>query len=325
MTCVVVGLFTMLKNFWLKWCASSDKSKVRPTDTSSTFPPRATSIQLPAEYLDGFVEIHDGVVIFVHPSIAALLASPAGVQDAVGRSLTEFALCWAGDERAMSAFSDMASGCRNQCHTPSVISGKQLEWTALRSRERAGRCILLATVREHQERTALSAGLASYETTPSANENMGTIGSQLDQCTIDKTSVAKVVVHDTSPKTSFVRPVLGPSLTSLSSSPPVEGRQMSGRIPSMLGRQMSGRIPPMLGRQMSGKNPPMVRQMSTRRKLSFFKGMSKQMDSGSIRNLLGSGSNSNFKWVENSIYDRSPGNHREVACGNRRGGSSIKD
>ncbi len=127
------------------------------------------------------MEIHDDVVVFVDPSISALLTTPAGLRDVVGKSLTQFALCWARDERAMSEFLDMASGCRDRCHTPSVVSGKQLEWTALRSRERAGRCMLLATVREHQERTALSPGLASHETIPSANENVGTIGSQLDQ------------------------------------------------------------------------------------------------------------------------------------------------
>ncbi len=281
---VDVGLFTIRRRAWLKWCASTDKSKVRPTDASLTSPPCAASIQLPAEYLDGFVEIHDDVVVFVDPSIAALLASPAGLREVVGKSVTQFALCWAGNERAMSEFSDMASGCRDRCHTPSVVSGKQLEWTALRSRERAGRCMLLATMREHQERTALSAGLASYETTPSANEDVGTIGSQLDQCTLDKASVvAKQVVHDTSPKTSFVRPVLGPSLKSLPGSPPVVGRQMSGRSLQMT-------------------IPPMVRQMSTRRKLSFFKGILKRTEEiGSMRNLMGPGSNHSFKWVENSM------------------------
>jgi hypothetical protein len=126
---------------------------------------------------------------------------------------------------------DMASGCRDRCHTPSNVSGKQLEWIALRSRERVGRCMLLATVRENQERTALSAVLASYESTPSANKNAGIIGSsQLDQRILDKISVAKVVsdsptniILDTnastqeehSPKINFVRPVLGPSLKSL--------------------------------------------------------------------------------------------------------------
>ncbi len=186
---VLVGLFTM-RRARLKWRTSTDKSKVRPTNLSLTSPLRAASIQLPAEYLDGFVEIHDGVVIFVDPTIAALLASPAGV----GKSLTQFALCWAGDERTMSEFSDMASGCRDRCHTPSVVSEKQIEWTALRSRERAGRCMLLATVREHQERTALSAGLASYETTPSVNEDVGTIVSRRDQCTLDKTPLRRLCV-----------------------------------------------------------------------------------------------------------------------------------
>jgi signal transduction histidine kinase/CheY-like chemotaxis protein/PAS domain-containing protein len=279
----------MRRRAWFKWCVSTDKSKVRPTDISLTSPPRAASIQLPAEYLNGIVEIHDDVVVFVDPSIAALLASSAGMRCVVGKSLTQFALFWAGDERAMSDFLDMATGCRDRCNTPSVVSGKQLEWTALRSRERAGRCILLATLRGHQERTALSAA-------PSANENVGIVGSQLDQYILDKTSVVKVVsdsptnvildtnastqeenrrgrplsiAHDTLPKVSLVRPVLGPSLNSLLSSPAVVGRQMSGRSP-----------------------PIVVRQMARRSKLSLLRGILKRMESGFDHS---------FVWEENSL------------------------
>ncbi len=149
------SIFTM-RRAWLKWCPSTDKSKVRPTDG---FVGTGRSIQLPAEYLDGFVEIHDDVVVFVDPSLAALLGRgraeihPAGLPDVVGKSLTHFALCWAGDERAMSEFSDMASGCRDRCHAPSFVSGKQLAWTALRSRERAGRCISVSHTCQRAVRT----------------------------------------------------------------------------------------------------------------------------------------------------------------------------
>ncbi len=282
----VVNLFTMSRRrAWQKWWAT-EKRKVRPT-----------SIQLPAEYLDSFVEIHDDVVIFVGPSMAALLTGPGGLRDVVGKNLTQFALCWAEDERAMSEFSDMASGSRDRCRTPSAVSGKQLEWTALRSRERAGRCVLLATVREHQERTALGAGLASYEKKSSANENVGTIGSQADQCILDNTSDVKVVpenftnilletnaftqednlgkkrlpiVHHTSPKTSFARPVLGPSLYS---PPPVVGRRVSA---------------PILGRHLTGG----------------FKGVLKRMeDAGSVSSLRGSGFEQSFQWEDNSVME----------------------
>jgi signal transduction histidine kinase/PAS domain-containing protein/ActR/RegA family two-component response regulator len=280
---------------WLKWWASTDKRTIRPTNTSLTSAPRATSIQLPAEYLDGFVEVHDDVVVFIDQSIAALLASPAGLRDVVGQSLKQFAaLCWTGNERAMSEFSDMVSGCHDRCHTPSVVSGKQLEWTALRSRERASRCMLLVTVREHQECTALSARLASYETTPSAIENVGTIGSQLDQRILDKTSVAKVVSdsptniildtnastqkeyylgHDTSPKTSFVRPVLGPSLKY---SPPVAGRLMT-----------------------VGRSPPVARRHTT---MSYKSILKRTEESGpGRRSSRGTGYDQSFKWEDNSL------------------------
>jgi hypothetical protein len=179
----------------VEWTIRPNKSQVRPTETpdpSPLSPLRAHSIHLPAEYLDGFVEIQDDVVLFVHPSIAALLPAPARLKDVVGKSLTHFALFWEGHESTRSKFLDMASGCCERCHTPSVVSGKELEWTAFRSRDRVGRSVLLATVREHQEHAALSVERASYES-PSANKQGGTVGFHLDERVLHKTSVAMVV------------------------------------------------------------------------------------------------------------------------------------
>ncbi len=87
----------------------------------------------------------------------------------------------------MSAFTDMAAGSRDRCRTSSVVSGKQLEWTAFKSKERADRCVLLATVREHQKRAALSLETTSfYETSPSANGSAIAAGCYLDQRVLDK-------------------------------------------------------------------------------------------------------------------------------------------
>jgi signal transduction histidine kinase/ActR/RegA family two-component response regulator len=176
----------------LKLGVGSNRIEVGPTETPSPSPPsspRTILIDLPAEYVDGFVEIQDGVVLSVDPSIAALLANPSRLQDVVGKSITHFALYgWGGDRSAMSAFSDMAAGSRDRCRTPSGVSGKQLEWTAFKSKERANRCVLLATVREHQERATLRLEMASsHETSPSANGSAIAAGCYLDQRVLDKT------------------------------------------------------------------------------------------------------------------------------------------
>jgi signal transduction histidine kinase/ActR/RegA family two-component response regulator len=87
----------------------------------------------------------------------------------------------------MSAFSDMATGSRDRCRTPSLVSGKQLEWTAFQSKERLNRCVLLATVREHQERTTLSLEMtSSNKTSPSDNGSVTAAGYYLDQRVLDK-------------------------------------------------------------------------------------------------------------------------------------------
>jgi hypothetical protein len=176
----------------LKLGVGSNKIEAGPTETPSPSPPsspRTIFIDLPAEYVDGFVEIQDDVVLSVDPSIAALLANPSRLQqDVVGKSTTHFALCcWGGDRSAMSAFSDMAAGSRDRCRTPSVVSGRQLEWTAFKSKERVNRCVLLATVREHQERVTLRLEMASsYETSPSADGSAIAAGCYLDQRVLDK-------------------------------------------------------------------------------------------------------------------------------------------
>jgi hypothetical protein len=144
----------------LKWGVGFHKTEVRPIETPSPFPlsssPRTILIDLPAEYVDGFVETQDDVVLSVDPSIAALLANPSCLQDVVGKSTTHFALCCLGGDRsAISAFSDMASGGRDRCCTPSAVNGKQIGWTAFKSKERLNCFMLLATVREYQERAAL--------------------------------------------------------------------------------------------------------------------------------------------------------------------------
>jgi hypothetical protein len=180
-----------MRKAWLKWGVGSNKIEVGPPETPSPTPlssPRTILIDIPAEYVDGFVEIQDDVVLSVDPSIAALLANPSRLQDVVGKSITHFALCcWGGDRSAMSAFSDMAAGSRDRCRTPSVVSGRQLEWTAFKSKERANRCVLLATVREHQERATLRLEMASsYETSPSANGSAIVARSYLDQRVLDK-------------------------------------------------------------------------------------------------------------------------------------------
>jgi hypothetical protein len=139
----------------LKWGVASNRIEVGPTEMQSPSPPsspRSILIDLPAEYvMDGYVEIQDDVVLSVDPSIASLLANPSRLQDAVGKSITHFALCCCGGDRsAMSVFLDTVAGSRARCRTPSVVSGKQLEWAAFKSKERVNRCVLLATVREHQ-------------------------------------------------------------------------------------------------------------------------------------------------------------------------------
>jgi hypothetical protein len=142
------------------------KIEVGPTETPSPSPPsspRTILIDLPAEYVDGFVEIQDDVVLSVDPSIAALLANPSRLHDVVGKSITHFALCcWGEDDKsAMSAFLNMTAGSHVRCRTSSVVSGKQVEWTAFKSKERMNRCVLLATLREHQECAALSLEMIS--------------------------------------------------------------------------------------------------------------------------------------------------------------------
>jgi hypothetical protein len=72
----------------------------------------------------------------------------------------------------MSAFSDMAAGSRDRCRTPSVVSGKQLEWTVFKSKDRVHRWLLLATV---------------CETSPSANGSAA--GCYLGQCVLDKEEI----------------------------------------------------------------------------------------------------------------------------------------
>jgi signal transduction histidine kinase/ActR/RegA family two-component response regulator len=163
---------------------------MRTEEGGDTKPKRAF-----AEYWDGVVEIQDGVVLYVDPSIAALLASssPAHLQDAVGKSITHFALCcWGeGDRSAMSAFSDMVAGSRDRCRTPTAVRGKQLEWTAFQSKERVDRCVLLATTVCAHEKPGKRQSLetASYKTTSpsSANGSAVTAGCYLDQCVLDKT------------------------------------------------------------------------------------------------------------------------------------------
>jgi hypothetical protein len=176
----------------LKWGVGSHKIGVGPTETPSPSPPaspRTILIDLPAEYVvGGFVDIQDDIVLSVDPSIAVLLANPSRLQEVVGKSITHFALCcWEGDRSAMSAFSDMAAGSRDRCRTPSVVSGKQLEWTAFKSRERVNSYVLLATVRKRQERAALSLAMASSnETSPSANGSAVATGCYLNQTVLDK-------------------------------------------------------------------------------------------------------------------------------------------
>jgi hypothetical protein len=181
----------------LKWGVGSNKIEDETSFPSPPSSPRAISIDLPAECVDGFVVIQDDVVLSVDPSIAALLAHPSRLQDVVGKSTTHFALCcWRGDRSAMSAFSDMASGSRDRCRTPSVVSGKQLEWTAFKSKERVNRCVLLlATVREHRERAALSLEMtSSYETTSPSSANGSAIaaGCYLDQRVLDKEAILRL-------------------------------------------------------------------------------------------------------------------------------------
>jgi hypothetical protein len=180
-----------MRKAWLKCGVVSNKIEVGPPETTSPSPlssPRTILIDLPAEYVDGCVEIQDDVVLSIDPSIASLLANPSRLHDIVGKSITHFALCcWEGDRIAMSAFSDMAAGSRERCRTPSVVSGKQLEWAAFKSKERVNRCALLATLREHQERAALSLGTtSSYETSSSANGSTIAAGCYLDQHVLDK-------------------------------------------------------------------------------------------------------------------------------------------
>jgi hypothetical protein len=190
LSCLVLSspVISMRKSLH-KWGVGSNKIDAGPTEPST---PRAILIDLPAEYVvDGFVDIQDDVVLSVDPSIAALLANPSRLLDVVGKSTTHFAFCcWEGDRSAMSAFSDMAAGSRDWCRTPSVISGKQLEWTAFKSKARVNRCVLLATtVREHQERAVLSLEVttsSSYETSPSANGSAIAAGCYLHQHVLDK-------------------------------------------------------------------------------------------------------------------------------------------
>jgi hypothetical protein len=181
----------------LKWGVGSNKIEVGPTVRRSSSPPSsplAILVDLPAEYVDGFVDIQDGVVLSVDPSIAALLANPSRLRDVMGKSTTDFAFCcWGGDRNAMTAFSDMAAGSRDRCRTPSVVSGKQLEWTAFKSKERVNRCVLLATVHEHQEHAALSLeNTSSYETSPSANGSAIAAGCSLDQRELDKDIILRL-------------------------------------------------------------------------------------------------------------------------------------
>ncbi len=86
----------------------------------------------------------------------------------------------------MSAFSDMVAGSRDRCRTPSIVNGKQLEWTVFKSKESVHRFVLLATVRERQERVARRLETtSSYETSPSANES-AIAWVYLDQRVLDK-------------------------------------------------------------------------------------------------------------------------------------------
>jgi hypothetical protein len=178
----------------LKW--GNKTTEVRPTETPSPSPPsspRTNLIDLPAEYVDGFVEIQDDVVLSVDSSIAALLANPSRLLDVVGKSTTHFAFCcWGGDRSAMSVFSDMAAGSRDRCRTPSVVSGKQLDWTAFKSKERVNRCVLVATVREHQERAALSLEMSSSGETSPSNGSAIAARCYLDQRVLDKETILRL-------------------------------------------------------------------------------------------------------------------------------------